>query len=331
MLRIFKYSILLVILSLLAFGGGYYYIQQKYALPNYPTIPVLKRNMTQTVFAVGTVRSSGEMDLSFKTGGKIISMGVNVGDRVVAGQKIAEIDTGSLKQQIQQARASIAFQLRTLEDMKLYKNKETFSKEQRKAQEANVENAQFALAALEEQVKDTAMYALRGGIITRKNFEIGESVVANQVVVSLSGEKDLEVQARIPEAAINKVVVGQEAFATFDALPDERISLRVLEIEPNSTVLQGNNYYFVKLALPNQNPRIRNGMSPDIHIATATRENVLVLPVSALKGTVSKRFVDVLQGDHITIRSVDITTGMRGDGGLVEILSGVSAGDLIVL
>lgn len=331
MWKIFKYSILLVLLSLIGFGGGYYYIQKQYALPYYPTTMVLKRDMTQTVFAVGDVVSSGEMDLSFKTDGRIILMGVKVGDRVVAGQKIAEIDTGTLKQQIQQATASIAFQSRTLEDMQLYKNKKIFSKEQREAQKANVDNARFALSVLEEELKNTVLYAVKDGIITKKYFDIGESVTANQVVVSLSGEKDLEIRARVPEAAINKVVVGQEAVATFDALPDEKIKLRVLEIEPNATILQGNHYYLVKLALPNQDPRIRNGMSPDIHIATATREHVLTIPVSALKGSGSNRFVDVLQPDRVTIQSVDIVTGLRGDGGIVEVLSGVSAGDLIVL
>ncbi len=331
MWKIFKYSILLVLLSLIGFGGGYYYIQKQYALPYYPTTMVLKRDMTQTVFAVGDVVSSGEMDLSFKTDGRIVFMGVKVGDRVVAGQKIAEIDTGTLKQQIQQATASIAFQSRTLEDMKLYKNKNTFSKEQKEAQKANVDNARFALSVLEEELKNTVLYAVKDGIITKKYFDIGESVTANQVVVSLSGEKDLEIRARVPEAAINKVVVGQEAVATFDALPDEKIKLRVLEIEPNATILQGNHYYLVKLALPNQDPRIRNGMSPDIHIATATREHVLTIPVSALKGSGSNRFVDVLQPDRVTIQSVDIVTGLRGDGGIVEVLSGVSAGDLIVL
>ncbi|MFZ1720101.1 MAG: efflux RND transporter periplasmic adaptor subunit [Candidatus Moraniibacteriota bacterium] len=331
MWKILKYSIFLVVLSLLAFGGGYYYIQKKYALPYYPTVPALKKDMTQTVFAVGDVVSSGEMDLSFKTDGRIILMGVKVGDRVVTGQKIAEIDTGTLKQQIQQATASIAFQSRTLEDMQLYKNKKIFSKEQREAQKANVDNARFALSVLEEELKNTVLYAVKDGIITKKYFDTGESVSANQVVVSLSGEKDLEVRARVPEAAINKVVVGQEAVATFDALPEERIKLRVLEIEPNATILQGNHYYLVKLALPNQDSRIRNGMSPDIHIATAMRKDVLVLPVSALKGGVGKRHVDVLQPDRQSVRSVDIVTGLRGDGGMIEIVSGVSAGDQIVL
>ena len=331
MWKILKYGIFFVLLALLAFGIGYYYIQKKYALPYYPTVRALKRDMTQTVFAVGDVRSSGEVDLSFKTDGRIVLMGVRVGDRVTAGQKVAEIDTGSLQQQIQQAKASIAFQTRTLEDMKLYKNKNTFSKEQKEAQKANVDNAHFALAALEERVKDTMLYAVRDGIVTRKNFDVGELVTANQVVLSLSGEKDLEVQARVPEAAINRVTVGQEAFATFDALPDERIALRVVEIEPNATILQGNHYYFVKLSLPNQDPRIRSGMSPDIHIATASREKVLVLPASALKGSGQHRFVDVLQDDRVTVRSVDVVTGLRGDGGLVEVLSGISEGDMILL
>ena len=331
MSKISKYFILLVVVFLVAFGGWYYYMQKKYALPYYPTTVVLRRDMTQTVFAVGDVVSSGEMDLSFKTDGRLVLMSVKVGDRVVAGQKIAEIEIGSLQQQIQQAKSSIAFQSRTLEDMQLYKNKKIFSKEQREAQKANVDNARFALAALEEQVKDTGLYALRDGLVTKKNFDIGESIVANQVVVSLSGEKDLEVKARVPEAAINKVVVGQEAIATFDALPGERVRLRVLEIEPNVTILQGNHYYLVKLALPNQDPRIRNGMSPDIYISTATREDVLTLPVSALKGNGGKRHVDVLQPDWKTIQSVDIVTGLRGDGGIVEVISGVSAGDLIVL
>ncbi len=277
------------------------------------------------------MRSSGEVDLSFKTDGRILFIGVKVGDRVVEGEKIAEIDTGSLKQQIQQARASIAFQSRTLEDMKLYKNKSVFSKEQREAQSANVDNARFALSALEEQMKDTVLFAPRDGIVTKKNFNQGESIAANQVIVSLAGENDLEVQARVPEAAINKVAIGQKAYATFDALPSERIELQVLEIEPGVTVIQGNNYYLVKLALPNQDARIRNGMSPEVRIITATRENIPIIPVSALRGDGDNRFVDVLQPDHKTVRSVSVSLGLQADGGMLEVLSGLSVGDEIVL
>lgn len=329
MSKIFKWLFFAVVMIAIFGGVGYWYVERAGSVRNYSVTRVFRGNVTQTVFAMGDVLSPGGVDLSFKTSGKVTYIGANVGDRVAAGQRIAEIDLGSLKQQIQRAKADIVFQTATLNDMRSTRNKTTFSKEQRDAQRANVESSQFALAALEEQQSELVLYAPKDGIVLRKNFHEGEFVTAGQTVFSLAGENDREIQARVPEAAINKVAIGQTATAIFDALPQEKFQLDVTEIEPDATIIQGNRYYFVKLHLQKEDTRIKNGMSPEIHIATAFRENTLMLPASAFHRGENGVSVDVIQPDQETIRSVNVKTGLQGDKGLVEVLSGVSDGDPI--
>jgi multidrug resistance efflux pump len=227
--------------------GGYAFVRGKQSIRHEAVTAVKKGDVTQTVFAMADVVSAGSVDLSFKIDGKVVFMGVRVGEKVRRGQKIVEIDTGTLEQQIRQAKENIAFQMSTLDNMKLYKNKDIFTKAQKEAQNANINSARSALSALETQLDETILYAPADGLVTKKNFSVGEVVSAGSVVVSIAGENDLEVRARVPEAAINKVSVGQMALATFDALPNEKIELRVLEIEPDATVIQGNHYYLVKL------------------------------------------------------------------------------------
>jgi macrolide-specific efflux system membrane fusion protein len=311
--------------------GGYAYIQMKRSIQHEAVAVVKRGDVIQTVFAMADVVSAGSVDLSFKIDGKVVFMGVRVGEKVRKGQKIAEIDTGTLEQQIRQAKENIAFQTSTLDNMKLYKNKDIFTKAQKEAQNANINSARSALSALKTQLDETILYAPADGLVTKKNFNVGEVVSAGSVVVSIAGENDLEVRARVPEAAINKVSVGQMALATFDALPNEKIELRVLEIEPDATVIQGNHYYLVKLQLPTQDSRIRNGMSPEIRIVTATRSGVLMIPISAIRLQDGEKFVEVLNADQQTTRMDGVTVGLQGDGGMLEVTHGISEGEQIIL
>ena len=119
---------------------------------------------------------------------------------------------------------------------------------------------------------------------------------------------------------------------TLDALPaDEKLSARVFEIEPASTVIQDVVYYKIKLKLDAQDERLKNGMSADIDIRSAEKENALVVPQRAIKIEGTEKFVEVLKDakNNITERK-KIITGLEGDEGSVEVKSGLEEGDEVV-
>jgi HlyD family secretion protein/macrolide-specific efflux system membrane fusion protein len=328
MLKKKKTYVILVIILLV--GYGIYAAKSQKTVPQFTTESATKGNLAQTVSVTGTIVSAGQIDLSFKSAGKIIDMEVKVGDKVTQGQKIAEIDKGTLPQQINQAKADIAFQTSTYDNMK--SNKDTYTKDQRDAQSSNVDKSKAALAALQQQLKDAVITAPKDGVIAKKNFDLGETVAPNTAVVSLAGESDLEIESKVPESDIVKVVVGQHATVTLDAFSsDEKIDTEVAEIEPASTVIQDVVYYKVKLKLPSQDPRFRNGMSADIDIKTAERNNVVMAPLRAVKNENGHKVVEILKDAKTGLtEKVPVTIGLEGDDGIVEIKSGLVGGEKVV-
>jgi RND family efflux transporter MFP subunit len=330
-----KTYIILVLIILV--GGWIYYSKTKKPTVEYTTQKAEKGTLAQTVSVTGKVVSQNEIDLSFKLSGRIEAMYVEIGDKVKKGQKIATIDKGTLFDQLRQAQQEVAVQKNTLYDMKTHKRKLTYTWAQEEAQRANIKAAQANVGGLLEQISETVLYAPVNGTVITKNVEVGETTVANAVtantsVVTIAGEGALEIQANVPESDIVKVALGQKADATLDAFTAQEIfPSEVVEIEPSSTVIQDVVYYKVKLKFPTPDSRFKNGMSADVNIHTAEKNNVIFIPERAIKNDGDRKYVEILKDEkNNIIDKAYVETGMRGDDGMIEIISGLSGGENVI-
>jgi HlyD family secretion protein len=327
-----KTYIILVILILII--GGFYYSKSKAKKIEYTTSDAVRGNLVRTVSVTGTVTPVTQVDLSFKTGGKLMEINVAVGDQIAKGENIATIDKGTLGDDLAQAQAELAAQKKTLSNMKIHS---AYTPQQANAQKAQVDKAQSAVSSVKSEIGDTVMYSPIDGIVTAKNYEIGESIPANSAltdnpVVSIAGDDGLEIDADVPESDIVKVALGQKADLTFDAFTANDIfPATVTKIDPASTVIQDVVYYKVKLMLDSPEPRLKNGMSTDIDINTAEKDNVVSCPLRAVKTENGSKYVEVLKDEKNNItEKVPVTTGLEGDDGMVEITSGLSGGEKVV-
>lgn len=324
-----KKRLIWLVVIVVIIAGGVYYFKTKKTLPQLTTETVRKGDLAQTVSVTGTIVSHGETDLNFKSAGRIVSLDVKVGDNVKKGEKIAQLERGTLSDALAQARADVRVQKETYENMREHKN--LFTKDQRDAQKAVIEKAEAALSAVMTQIDETVLSAPADGIISKVNYKKGEVTTVALPVAILSGENDLELETNVPESDIVKVAVGQKATVTLDAFSsDEKLEAEIIEIEPSSTVIQDVVYYKVRLKLFDD-PRFRNGMSADIDIKTAESKNVLMVPLRAVKTEGGQKFVEVLKdGKTGTTERKNVTVGLDGDDGMVEIESGISEGEKVV-
>lgn len=171
------------------------------------------------------------------------------------------------------------------------------------------------------------------GIITEVNNKPGEILGTGVIKEAFSRVMSLDmiIQSKVPESDIVKVKLGQHAKITFDSLtPDDIFDAEIIEIDPASTNIQGVVYYKIKLKLNNVDVRVKPGMSLNIDIATAEKENVISIPSRAIKIEGSKKFVDVLKADGLTTEKVFVETGLQGDEGMVEIMKGLKGGEKVV-
>jgi len=113
-------------------------------------------------------------------------------------------------------------------------------------------------------------------------------------------------------------------------LADEIFDAEVVDIAKSSTVIQDVVSYVVKLHLNNTDARLKDGMTANIDIETAKRENVLTVPFRALTKEGGKTYAQVKQANGTFVKT-EVTTGLEGDDGTIEIKSGLKEGNEVTI
>jgi membrane fusion protein, macrolide-specific efflux system len=320
------YVILVLIIAII---GGVYYFKTKKAEISYTTQTAKKGTLVKTVAITGEITPPQEINLSFKASGKLETLLVAIGDRVEKGQKIAILNKGVLYEQLAQARLEVEVQKKNLNDMK--KRDDTYNSAQRDAQRERIKKAESDVNEILVSIKEAVLYSPIAGMVIRKNFEAGENVTANATVITLATDGDFEIKADIPESDIADVALGQKASVSLDALPtDEKLEAQVIEIEPAATLIQDVVYYKSKLKLSSQDARLKIGMSVDADVNIFEKNDVIMVPLRSVKNENGQDYVEILKGENI-IEKVNVKMGLRGDDGMVEIASGLSGGEEIVI
>lgn len=325
-----KIIIWIIVLAVLG-GGGFYYFKPKEDASQYEVEKASKADVMQTVSVTGEVADISRVDLSPEMGGTVDELLVEIGDRVIKGQKIAKINDSVLRSQLSEAMIALQIQQEQL-DLKRRKW-DMYKPEEKEAAKLAVDSARATTWTLQKQLKKNIVYAPIDGIITKKYLEVGEMASSAAPIVTISGEKGFEIRADIPESDIDKVKIGQRGEATFDAFASDDIFYFVVsEIEPAATVIQDVVYYKVTFKIEKEDSRIKSGMSTDIDILTAEKKSVLAIPNQAIRNDEGNKYVEILEtkDDKKVLKRVEIKVGLRGDNGMTEIISGINEGDEVV-
>lgn len=197
-------------------------------------------------------------------------------------------------------------------------------------QQASLDEAKAGEINAEAQLSKTIIYAPFDGIITSKNFEVGEIVNANSPVISLISENKFKIEANIQEADISYLKIGDIAKVTLDAYGDEAVfTAKVAFIDPAETVIEGVSTYKTTFYFTESDSRIKSGMTANMDILTAQKTGVLAIPQRSVFSKGSEKFVKILSDDEI--KEVQVSTGLKGSDGLIEILGGISEGDKVLI
>lgn len=206
------------------------------------------------------------------------------------------------------------------------------------AAQARVAQAQAQLNQVLANLADYSIAAPISGTITKVNYSIGEQTNMSEPVIKMLSTEQYQIKVDIPESDIAKIKIGDKAIIELDAFGNDQIfSGTVSFIDPAQTVIQDVIYYRTTISFDfdDRNEQIKPGMTADVTITTANKDNVLYIPQRAVKlreatlGEVPEKYVEVLIGDNQVVeKSVEV--GLRGDDGLVEILSGLDSGDRVV-
>jgi len=195
-----------------------------------------------------------------------------------------------------------------------------------RAKRISIQKAQDALVSSQQDLADYYIRAPFDGVIAQVNVSKGESVSSSSVLATVITKHYI---AEITLNEIDAVVVeiGQKVMILFDAIEGLSITGEVVEIDTLGTVNQGVVSYGVKIAFDVQDDRVRPGMSIGTSIISESKQNILMVPISAVKTQGSDDYVEILINE--VLERTPVETGISNDT-MVEITSGLKEGDLVI-
>jgi RND family efflux transporter MFP subunit len=199
------------------------------------------------------------------------------------------------------------------------------------AQEAVVQSAQAKVNNYEVQLGKTTLVSPLDGIVTEVKIGIGEIALPNTPVISVISRSKFEIEAKVAEADVAKLKVGNLARVTLDAYGEEVVlEARLVSISPAATLIEGVPTYKSIFQFTSEDSRLKAGFTANIDIETSKRLNVVVIPERAVISKDGEKVARVLD-EKGTVREVNVKTGLRGSDGNLEVIEGIREGEKVIV
>jgi RND family efflux transporter MFP subunit len=287
----------------------------------------------------GVVRARYETDLGFRVAGKMVARPVNVGDRVRAGDVVAQLDPRDLKLQVESAEAELAAATSNLAqaaaDESRYQNLRirgyaaVADYERKKAAkdeaEGRMERAQRALELARNQLAYTDLKADADGVITATLAEAGQVVALGQAVARLAHRGEMEAVVALPETRLGEARQSDASVRLWSG-PDRRFSARLRELSPQADA--ATRTYAARFTIENPDDSVALGMTATVVLSRPAETMAAKVPLAAIlnrgTGPVVYRVDDagVLERRPVTVTSFNEVVAL--------ITSGLEDGDEIV-
>lgn len=206
-------------------------------------------------------------------------------------------------------------------------------------QQARIVAANASIDKFQAQRSNYELIAPFDGVVVDVSASVGESVSANQQILVLINNSSVEVEVFVPEIYMRDLEAGDPARVKIEALGDDFVvGATVVYVEQRGVVRNGIVTYKTTLALSVDSPDIKTGMTAAVEIDTLVVEKVLLIPRAGVK--ISQAIAnDVNQinatvkvmGDDGKVVEKEIVVGRNDSKGLVEVVSGLSLGEKVVV
>jgi HlyD family secretion protein len=317
-----RQALVWTLLGLLVVAAGAIFAWQRHRVAaqtsTYTTTPVKRGNLVLTVTANGTLQPTRAVNIGSELSGTVARVQVDINDQVHAGQVLVALDTAKLNDQIVRSRASLAAaraavavaaatqseaktalarleEVARLSDGKVPSRAEMDTGRATLARaEAGVLNARAAVdsaqAALSTDMTNLARASIRApidGVVLSRSVDPGNAVAASLQAVTLFQLAEdlhhLRLLVNVDEADVGAVRVGQTALFTVSAYANRPYPATITRVAYGSTITDNVVTYVAYLDVDNADLTLRPGMTATATIRAAQRDNVLVIPNSALR------------------------------------------------
>lgn len=322
----------------------------------FSTSKVVTGNIQTSITATGTIEPVTSVTVGTQVSGIVAHLYVDYNSVVKKGQVIAELDKTNLTSELNTARANLSSAQSTLNYQQANFNRYQTLYDKGLVSADDFENARLTYLKAKDQVT-TATQSLQkaqtnlgyatitspiDGVVLSKSVEEGQTVAASfntpELFTIAQDLTDMRVIADIDEADIGGVKEGQRVAFTVDAFPDDSFEGKVTQVRQQPTTESNVVTYEVVISAPNNDLKLKPGLTANVTIYTLEKNDVLVAPSKALRFMPNEALLSEGQKiedveapqkvwtlDGNTFKAHKVETGTT-NGMLTEIVSGISEG-----
>lgn len=301
------------------------------APPSMPPMPVdvdtaRVRPIVDAIRATGRIEAIQAVQLRSDEQGRITALTFHEGQYVAKGAALVKIDDAMLRAQAERADADRDLAQQQLARVRRLREQNAAPPADLERAEAAARTANAALSLLQLQIARTIVRAPFSGAVGQRFVSVGDYVTSATPLLTLQTVDPQRAVIEVPERHAASLRPGQTVEFTVAAEPQRQFAARVDFIDP--VVESTNRTITVKGLAPNPNRILKPGMFIEARLATAVRQNAVVIPEDAIQPLRTANVAWVADKGKASRRVVEL--GVRSQG-FVEVLSGVSAGELVVV
>lgn len=269
--------------------------------PRYRTEPVEIGSIVQTVSATGTVQPVEQVEVGSQVSGTVQKLNADYNVRVQKGQVLLQLDPSTFRArhaqaeaavartsaQVAQARRDLDRLRRLLPDQLVAQADVDAATSTLEQHEADLAEARAQLEASAVDLANTTIRSPIDGVVISRDVELGQTVAASlqapKLFVIANDLAQMQVETRIDEADIGAVHPGLPVTFTVDAFPDENFSGTVAQVRLEPITEQNVVTYTTVIRTANPALRLKPGMTANVSVEVARRDEALKVPNAALR------------------------------------------------
>lgn len=299
-----------------------------------PKTGLIKNDLT----LAGSVSASEIAAIRFQNSGKLVWVGVKVGDRVRRGQAIASLDQKELRKNLALQFNNYRTQLSQFNDVqdKYKKTKEdllvtdTIQRILDRTQ-YSLDNSVINYELTDMSIKEATLTSPINGVVTQVEQPLaGTNITPATATFTVINPESIYFQSEIDQEDVSKIKVGQKATINIDSFPDSVFESEITYISFIPVSGQSSTVYEIRFKLPvnNQDLTYRLGMDGDVLITLEQQDNALIVPLDAVNDDNGKSYIWIKENNSLIKKYV--TTGIENDSE-IQILEGLNSHDSVVI
>ncbi|MBS0337395.1 MAG: efflux RND transporter periplasmic adaptor subunit [Proteobacteria bacterium] len=296
--------------------------------------------LARTLPVTGTLMALTAATVKAKVAGELVEVTVREGQSVQKGQLLARIDQTEVQAKVaarsadaEAARAQLKLAEKNRITQKALLDKNFISQNAFDTTQSGYDVAVARLRAAEadllsarKTLGDSSLVAPFSGIVSERHAQPGERVPLDAKIVSIVDLSVLTLEASVPASTIAQVKVGQPVAFRVDGFGERRFDGRIDRINPATAA--GSRSISVYAIIENKEALLRGGLFAQGDLILEKIENAVIVPATAVREEIGQTFVYAI--DAGTLRKRPVRVGQSDSDGMLQVLSGLAAGDSVV-